>query len=195
MKLSGTATVFIGRDREMAELRVAVNNALVGRGRLAMLAGEPGIGKTRIAQELASYAESLGAKILWGWCYEGDGAPPYWPWMQPIRDYIKAVQPEQIRSEMGLGAADIAEVIPEVRQILPDIVPPPALEPEQARFRLFDSITTFFKAAAQNQPLMLILDDLHWADKPSLLLLEFLARQLGESRLLVVGAYREAEVT
>jgi len=179
----------------MAELRTALNHALSGQGRLVMLAGEPGIGKTRMAQELASHAESLGAQILWGWCYEGEGAPSYWPWIQPIRDYIKTVEPDQLRAIMGLGAADIAEVIPEVRQMLPEADRSPALEPEQARFRLLDSITTLFKAAAQNQPLMLVLDDLHWADKPSLLLLEFLARQLGESRLLVVGAYREAELT
>jgi predicted ATPase len=73
--------------------------------------------------------------------------------------------------------------------------PPPALQPEQARFRLFDSITTFLKSSAQFQPLMLVLDDLHWADKPSLLLLQFLARQLTESHLLVVGCYRDLELS
>jgi ATP/maltotriose-dependent transcriptional regulator MalT len=96
---------------------------------------------------------------------------------------------------MGPGAADIAEVVSEVRGKLPNLGPPPALQPEQARFRLFDSITTFLKNAAQSQPLMLILDDLHWADKPSLLLLQFLARQLGESHLLVVGSYRDLELS
>jgi tetratricopeptide (TPR) repeat protein len=96
---------------------------------------------------------------------------------------------------MGPGAADIAEVIPELGEKLPDLKPPPALEPEQARFRLFDSITTFLKNAAQSQPLMLVLDDLHWADQPSLLLLQFLARQLGGSRLLVMGCYRDVELS
>jgi DNA-binding CsgD family transcriptional regulator len=96
---------------------------------------------------------------------------------------------------MGPGAADIAEITPELREKLPDLKPPPALEPEQARFRLFDSITSFLKNAAQSQPMLLVLDDLHWADKSSLLLLQFLVRQLGGSRLLVVGCYRDVELS
>ena len=178
----------------MAELRSALSQVISGHGRLVMLAGEPGIGKTRTAQELALYAEEQGVQVLWGWCYEREGAPPYWPWVQPIREYIKSVQPEQLRSQMGPGAADIAEVIPEVRQIISDLNPPPELDPEQARFRLFDSIATFFRAASQNRPLILFLEDLHWADRPSLLLLEFFVRQLAESRILVVGTYRDVEI-
>ena len=95
----------------------------------------------------------------------------------------------------GAGASDIAEVVPEIRQKLPGLEPSPTLEPEQARFRLFDSIVTFLKNAAQGQPLVLVLDDLHWADKPTLLLLEFLARQVAESRILIVGCYRDVELS
>ncbi|HZA25355.1 MAG TPA: AAA family ATPase, partial [Dehalococcoidia bacterium] len=112
-----------------------------------------------------------------------------------MRSYIQQQDPDQLRSQMGPGAADIAEVIPEVRGKLPGLDTPPFLEPEQARFRLFDSITAFLKNASQTQPLLLVLDDLHWADKPSLLLLQFLARQMGGSRLLVVGCYRDVEVS
>ena len=179
----------------MAVLNEALDDAMSGHGRLVMLAGEPGIGKTRTAQELASYAEAQGARVLWGWCYEQVGAPPYWPWVQPIRSYVQNTDPDQLRSQMGPGAADIAEAIPEIRDKLPDLARPPALEPDQARFRLFDSFITFFKRAAQTQPLMLVLDDLHWADKDSLLLLEFLARQMEGSRLLVVGCYRDVELS
>jgi DNA-binding CsgD family transcriptional regulator/tetratricopeptide (TPR) repeat protein len=187
--------VFVGRQLEMGELMHVLQDVLAGQGRLVMLAGEPGIGKTRLSQEVASHATVLGFQVLWGWCYEAEGAPPYWPWVQPIRSYFQQRDPEQLRAEMGPGAADIAEVIPELREKLPDLKPPPALEPEQARFRLFDSITTFLKNAAQSQPVMLVLDDLHWADKSSLLLLQFLARQLGGSRLLIVGCYRDMELS
>ena len=76
-----TSGTFVGRLREMGELRAALEDAISGHGRLVMLAGEPGIGKTRTAQELVLYAEAQGAKVLWGWCYEGEGAPPYWPWL------------------------------------------------------------------------------------------------------------------
>ncbi len=108
--------LFVGREREMAELAAALEEALAGSGRLVMLAGEPGFGKTRTARELAILAEQRGARVLWGWCYEEEGAPPYWPWVQPIRSYVQQREPEQLRSEMGPGAADIAEIISEVAQ-------------------------------------------------------------------------------
>jgi ATP/maltotriose-dependent transcriptional regulator MalT len=190
-----TGGEFVGRQQEMGKLKGALEDALSGRGQLLMLVGEPGIGKTRTAQELAVHAETRGAQVLWGWCFEEEGAPPFWPWVQPIRAYVQERGSEQLQSEMGPGAADIAEVVSEVRGKLPSLEPPLALPPEQARFRLFDSITTFLKKAAQSQPLMLVLDDLHWADKPSLLLLQFLARQLGESHLLVLGCYRDMELS
>src|SRR5918999_825225 len=187
---------FVGRQREMDELKAALEEALSGHGQLVMLLGEPGIGKTRTARELVAYAEKSGARVLWGWCYEGEGAPPYWPWVQPLRTWVLQNDPNQLRSEMGPGAANIAEIIPEVYAKLSDLNPPPALSSlEEARFRLFESITTFLKKAAQTQPLVLVLDDLHWADQPSLLLLQFLAQQLGESRLLVLGAYRDIDLS
>ena len=165
--------VFVGRDAEVDQLRAALDTAVAGRGRLVMLVGESGIGKTRTSAELGTYATLKGARVLWGRCPEESSARPYWPWIQAIRSYVEEQEPGRLRSEMGPGAADIAEIVSQVSDILEDTEEPPVLEePEQARFRLFDSITTFLKNAAQNQPLMLILDDLHWADRPTLLLLE-----------------------
>ena len=157
--------VFVGRQREMGELKACLEDALSGRGRLVTLVGEPGIGKTRTAQELATYDGLRSAQVLWGRCYEEQGMPPYWPWVQAIRSYVRERDPDQLRSEMGAGAADIAEVVSDVKERLPDLSPPPRLDsPAQARFRLFDSITAFLKSASQKQPLVLVLDDLHWAD-------------------------------
>ena len=187
--------VFVGRQREMGELKAALEDALSGRGRLLMLAGDPGIGKTRTALELATYAGLRRTQVLWGRCYEGEGAPPYWPWVQAIRSYVRDHDAEQLRTEMGAGATDIAEIVSDVRARLPDLDPPPALKAEQARFRLFDSITAFLKSAARRQPWLLILDDLHWADRPSLLLLEFMAQELAGTRLLVIGTYRDVELS
>ncbi|MFQ6026140.1 MAG: AAA family ATPase [Dehalococcoidia bacterium] len=186
---------FVGRQRELAELRVALDDALSGQGRLVMLVGEPGIGKTRTAQELASHAETRGVQVLWGRCYEEEGTPPYWPWLQSLRSYLQQQAPEQLQAEMGPGAAEIAEIVPEVREKLPNLESPPALDPEQVRFRLFASVSTFLKNAAQSQSLLLVLDDLHWADQSSLLLLEFLAREIQSSPLLVLGTYRDVEVS
>jgi predicted ATPase len=179
----------------MAQLNPALDDALTGWGQMVMLAGEPGIGKTRLAQELASHAESLGAQVMWGWCYEHVGAPPYWPYVQPIRSYIESADLSQIRSQMGSGAEAIAEIVPELKQKLPDLGQAPAMEPEQARFRLFDSLATFLKNTAQTQPLLFVLDDLHWADSASLLMLEFLIREISASPLLVLGAYRNVPLT
>src|SRR3989441_4104815 len=186
--------IFVGREKEMDELRAGLEDSLSGRGRLMMLVGEPGIGKTRTSEEFATYARLRNVQVLWGRCYEGEGAPAYWPWVQIIRSYAHDKEPKELMSEMGPGAADIAQVVSEVKERLPGLPAPPALEPDQARFRLFDSITTFLKNASKNSPLMVVLDDLHWADKPSLLLLQFLAKELRGSRLMVLGTYRDVEL-
>ena len=168
---------------------------MAGRGQMVMLVGEPGIGKTRTAQELTSYAETQGARVLWGRCYEEEGAPPYWPWVQAIGSFITQQAPDQLSSAMAPGASHIAEMIPSLREKLPNLPDPPPLEPEPARFRLFDSVTNFLKNASQSQPMVIVLDDLHWGDHASLLLLEFLARGMAASNLLLVGTYRDVEVS
>ena len=190
-----TSTKFVGRQQELAKLTAALEDAMSGRGRLVMLVGEPGIGKTRTAQELASRAEAQGAQVLWGHCYEGQGAPPYWPWVQTLRACVERSNADTLQSQMRSNAANIAEIVPELHDKLPDLHPPPALEPESARFRLFDSIATFFKNASRSQPIVLVLDDLHWADRSSLLLLEFVVPAVADSSLLLIGTYRHVEVT
>ena len=169
---------FVGRSREMDLLRAALAEANDGRGQVALLAGEPGIGKTRAGQELARYAEAQGFKLLWGWCYEGEGAPPYWPWVGPFRTYVEQTEPDLLRDQMGPGIAEIAGLVPEVGDKLGDVPPPAQVEPEQARFRLFEAVSSFLKRASADGPLLLVLDDIHWADEPSLLLLQFIARQI-----------------
>ena len=186
--------IFVGRERELEELQVALEATILGHGRVVLLAGDPGIGKTRTAKELAAAACRQGAQVLIGRCYEGSGAPPFWPWVQIVRSYVRHCEAQTLRQEMGGGAVDIAQVITEVREHLPDLPSPSAPEPEQARFRFFDSLTTFFKTAGQAHPLVLILDDLHWADTPSLRLLQFLARELSNAPLLVLATYRDVAV-
>jgi eukaryotic-like serine/threonine-protein kinase len=188
--------VFVGRQREMGELKAALEDVLSGRGRMVMLVGEPGIGKTRTAQELATFAGLRGCQVVWGRCHESRGAPPYWPWIHVIRSYVKEREPEKLSSEMGSGAADIAEIVSDVKERLPGLEPATQInDPEQARFRLFDSIASFLKSASISKPLVIILDNLHWGDKPSLLLLEFLAPELANSRLMIIGTYRDVDLS
>lgn len=115
--------------------------------------------------------------------------------MQAIRSYVEPRNSDQLQVDLGPNAADIAEIVPEIRRKLTDLETPPDLPPEQARFRLFESITSFLKTLARSKPIMLVLDDLHWADEPSLLLLQFLAQQLADSHILVVGCYRDVELS
>ena len=187
-------TPFVGREGELVALTADLDAAVAGRGGVVLVGGEPGIGKTRLAEELAAQATSRGALVLWGRCWEGEGAPAFWPWVQVLRAYLQTADPAALRQEMGAGAADIAQVVPAVRALLPDLPAPPPIEPEAARFRLFDSLAGFLRAAAARRPLLLVLDDLHWADVPSLALLRFVGREVEGAGLLVVGSYRHTEV-
>jgi eukaryotic-like serine/threonine-protein kinase len=186
--------VFVGREAESQQLRLMFDAARKGAGGVALLVGEPGIGKTRMAEELLTYAGMKGAQVATGRCYEGEGAPAYWPWIQVIRSTVHDRSAQALASEMGSGAGYIAEIVSDVRQALPDVKSPAGSDLEASRFQLFDSVTNFLKNASRSQPMVIFLDDMHWADKPSLLLLDFLCRQLRDSRILVVCTYRDIEL-
>jgi len=189
--LSGIASgIFVGREPELRQLQSALQDALKGQGGLRMLVGEPGSGKTRTTEQLVTSARLQHFQVLQGRCYEGEGAPAFWPWVQMIRSYLDTCNPTEVLADKS-GAAAIAEVVPEIRARMGVLEAPPPLEPAQARFRLFESVTAFLRNASRTKPLLLILDDLHWADAPSLLLLVFLARELRSARMLVVGTFRD----
>ena len=154
---------------------------------MVLLVGEPGIGKTRLAEEFARHA---GAEVLVGRCYEGAGAPAFWPWTQVLRSYARARDDSVLRAELGDAAPDVAAICPALRARLPQLAAPPMLDPDAARFRVFDGVTGALTRASLRHPLVLILDDLQGADEPSLLLLQFLARALNGARILVIGALR-----
>jgi DNA-binding SARP family transcriptional activator/tetratricopeptide (TPR) repeat protein len=188
-------SVFIGRQRELGELLEGLEDAVAGRGRLFLISGEPGIGKSRLADELINHARARDARVLVGRCWEAGGAPAYWPWVQAIRAYARESNPESLRAQLGAGAADVAQIVPELGELFPDLATPALPETEGARFRFFDAFATFLKSAGKTQPLVLVLDDLHAADEPSLLLLQFVARELNDSSLLLIAAYRDVDPT
>lgn len=186
--------VFVGREEESRQLRLMFDATRTGSGGVALLIGEPGIGKTRMAEELLTYARMKGAQVLTGRCYEGEGAPAYWPWIQVIRSSVHNRAASAVASDMGSGAGYIAAIVPDVGNVVPGVVPPAGSDLEASRFQLFDSVTTFLRNAARSRPQVVFLDDLHWADKPSLLLLEFLSRQVRDAGILVVCTYRDIEL-
>jgi hypothetical protein len=186
--------VFVGRDREMAELVSGLEDAAGGRGRLFLIAGEPGIGKTWLAERVAEYASSRGIRVVWGRCWEGGGAPPFWPWTQAIGALAEDHDEDTVAGWMGVGAAHVAQIVPVLAERLGiDGEPVGAAESEASRFYQFEATTRFLRHAAAAQPLLVVLEDLHAADEASLLLLQFLARQLRGSRLLVMGTYRDVD--
>ena len=184
----------MGRENELTELRAGLEDAIAGHGCCFLVIGEGGIGKTRLVEELAREAAGRSAVALWGRCWEGAGAPPYWPWVQVVRASLRAMG-ERIHGIVGAGAASLVHLVPEMRELLPELAAPSlSVQSEHARFYLFDAVATFFKRAAERTPVVLAFDDLQWADAPSLLLMQFLAHELRDARLLLLGTYREADV-
>ena len=184
---------FVGREPELAELVAGLDRAVAGVGSLFLVTGEPGIGKSRLADEVGARARARGARVLVGRCWEAGGAPAYWPWLQALRSYIRDVDAETLRAQLGGGASYVAQILPDVRELFPELPDLPPLDADAARFRLFEATTSLLRAAAADVPVVLVLDDLHAADTPSLLLLQFLARELADSRLLVVAASRDVD--
>ena len=190
---TATGGTLVGRGAELGCLLAALDEAFAGNARVVLVSGEPGIGKTRLVDEFASHARRRGAHVLVGRCWEAGGAPPFWPFGQALRSYVHARDPELVRRQLGPGAAELVQLLPELKDVVPDLPAPSSLEPEAARFRLFDAVASFLRSAADEQPIMLFLDDLHAADAPSLLLLQFVARSLADCPVIVVAAYRDVD--
>lgn len=182
---------FVGRDSELEVLLAAFAAAGHGGGSVVTLDGAAGMGKTRLADELANHARN-NATVCWSRAWEDDGAPPYWPWIQLIRAVAATLDPATLPLRMGVGAPVLAHLVPELRR--DSLRRPAPLRPAQARFRLFDSIVSFVRAVAAERPLLLILEDIHAYDEPSLLALEFLGQEITRDRILVVATHRPATV-
>jgi predicted ATPase len=168
---------FVGRVHELTDLVSALEEATSGRGSLVLVTGEPGIGKTRLMSELARVGSERGVRVVTGRCWEEGGAPPYWPWLQVIR---------------ALGGA-LEELVVFTNSTGAPRSTPRAVMPEGGRLRLFDVVAAFLTAASSERPILVVLDDLHAGDEPSLLLLRYLGDALAEARILLVASYREAD--
>jgi tetratricopeptide (TPR) repeat protein len=185
---------FVGREPELKQLQGAWDGAVSGHGSLQMIVGEPGIGKTTLWEQLATYVSLRNGRALIGHCYEeGSLSLPYLPFVEAMRSYVVAREPEALKQELGSGAEPVARIVSEIRDRIPIEFHPPG-DPEEERYRLLQAVSTFLRNAAAIQPILLVLEDLHDADRGTLDLLVHLARNLQGARLLVVGTYRDVEV-
>jgi DNA-binding SARP family transcriptional activator len=185
---------YFGRAPEMARLLGRLAETAAGRGGVVLLAGEPGIGKSHALQQLAAAARASSATVLTGRCVEGTWVPPWRPFAEAITGYGESVGPEQLAADLGPAAAVLARITPRLPELLPDLTPPPALQPDAERFRLLDAAAQFFTALSGHAAVLLILDDLHWADAGTAMMMRHVARSCAHSRLLIAGAYRTTEM-
>jgi DNA-binding CsgD family transcriptional regulator len=190
-----TRTPFIGRQRELAALMERLRAAGRGDGSVVLISGEPGVGKTRLLAELVERSRSEGWRALAGRAYETEGLPPYVPFIEALTAFVRAAADDELRAALGGGAADIALLVPEIAARLPELPALPPRSPEAARYQLFERVAeTLVAIARSGGGLLLTLDDVQWADRPSLLLLEHVARRLDAAPLLIAAAYRTTTV-
>ncbi|MGH3241066.1 MAG: ATP-binding protein, partial [Spirillospora sp.] len=175
--------VLIGRDHPAGVLRAEIGRAADSHGGLVLIAGEAGIGKTALVTEAVEEARRQGALVLSGSCWDSDGAPGYWPWVQVIRSLRRAATPEEWAEVESATAGGLSVLLGESG----------TGDPAEG-FRLYDAVTTALVSVSQCRPVVVVLDDLHWADSASLQLLEFAAQHTWFERLLLVGTYRDVEV-
>ena len=192
---SDGAIPFVGRTRELAILRQALEDVRSGQRRIVLLSGEPGIGKTRLSEAFALEAADRGLHVAWGSCNEWEGAPPFWPWIQVIRSIAREQDMSAVERELGPRFVNLVQLLPETGASPTIPIDPLSLSGGAGRFRLFDSAAALLTLVASETPLVVILDDLHWADTPTLLLLQFVAQHTRDVPLMLLGTYRSEEIS
>jgi len=188
--LTDMGRIFVGRDDELERLGQFWKEATAGERRVALLAGEPGVGKTRLAAELARRVHDEGATVLAGRCDEDLGVP-YQPFVEALRHFVDHAP--ALPGRLGRYGGELVRVVPELAERVPDLPVPLRSDPETERYRLFDAVAAWLVAASAEEPLLLVLDDLQWAAKPTLLLLRHVVRA-GGGRVFVLGTYRDTEL-
>jgi DNA-binding CsgD family transcriptional regulator len=185
--------VFIGRQSELAKLTALLDLAAGRSGSLMLVTGEPGVGKTSLLGAFSSIASLRGAVVLSGRCQE-EWTPPFKPFIEALGAQIREIDAKQLSADLGYGAAPLARLIPSIRQLLPEIPEPAALPPDEEHLRVLEAVAQYLRAVASRTSVVVILDDLHWADNDTLSMLRHVARATREQPVWLVGAFRDAEV-
>jgi class 3 adenylate cyclase len=181
-----------GRDAEYEQVEIAWKEASTGARRAVLVAGEPGIGKTRLAAELGRAVDRDGGFVLFGRCDDGLGVP-YQPFVEALAHVVGHAPDAELAALLGPGAGELCRLVPELAQRLPGLAPTTS-DPETERYLLFEAIAGWLEAQSQVAPTLLVLDDLHWAAEPTLLMLRHVLGRERSLNLLVIGTYRDTEV-
>ncbi len=188
------SSVMVGREHELASLIGGLDDTAARRGRLFLICGEPGVGKTRLADEVATVAEAKRMALMVGHCSEHDEAVAYLPFVEILESFVERPQSQdRLRAALGPEASELARLLPKLRNILPRLPPTRALPPAQARRHLLNCFFDVAARAASTSPALMILEDLHWADDSTLALLDHIAQRLSDQPLMVICTYRDAE--
>jgi DNA-binding SARP family transcriptional activator/tetratricopeptide (TPR) repeat protein len=182
----------VGRTEEREVLDRALEAASAHLGRVVLIGGEPGIGKTRLAE---AFSEVAGSRVVWGWCQDTEGSPPFWPWRQIVRDVAGELEDGRLLSALGADAGVVADVVPEIAARIDVASAPRPADAQAARFHFFDAVTRLLVDTAAERPLVVVLEDLHWADESSLALLRFVTSAVRRSGILLIATYRSVAVS
>lgn len=188
---AAAAVPLVGREEALAALRAAWKRAESGQRAFAVVSGEPGIGKTRVAAALATEVHEAGAVVLWGHCDE-ELVVPYQPWIQALR-HLTDHMPDDDLARLP-ASRHLVRLLPDLAQRLADVAEAPRGEPELERWWLFEAVADILSASTRQVPLLIVLDDLHWATGPTLLLLRHIAQRADSAPMLVLGTYRDSEL-
>ncbi len=189
-----TPTPYVGRAAERQRLKSMLEAAADGHGGMALIGGPAGLGKSRLARETAALAQQLGMAVYTGNCLDMESPPPYQPAIDHLEQAARAASSAGFRAALGVNAPEVAKLVPSLRQRYDDIPPSPDLTPEQERRYMMHGVGEFIERAARNQPMVLIYEDLHWADESTLLLIRHLGGRMSTVPLLVIGTYRDDEL-
>jgi hypothetical protein len=186
-------TAFVGRSGELARLVGVWERVLGGRRRLVLVEGEAGIGKTRLVTEFGRALHEEGAIVLCGRCAE-ENLVAYQPFVEALQHYVTVCPPYELLGQLGSRGGELARLVPELRQRVPGLPAPLGGDPDGQRYRLFEAVAGLLASATRTTPMLLVLEDVHWADKPTLLLLRHLMAAPDDAALLVVATFRETEL-
>ena len=188
------ALPFVGRRRELAQLRALLAGVDDGGGRIALVGGESGVGKSRLVRELAHEAAADGALVLYGGC-DPVLRTPYGPFLAALDQLLRVIEPDTLRDDLGRGAGELTRLLPDLALRAGDLPAPVSADPDTERHRLYSAVADLLTRVGERDRMLLVVEDLHWADSPTLLLLRHLARSAGDARMVLVATFQDVDVT